>query len=91
MEESALETISNGLRLIYILISKGDLDNALWEVNELEQYLNQNAPKIMERYHLKTYFTKWRNRLMRYQNNNFNLVLEEIELLATKLENIVLN
>lgn len=85
-----METISNGLRIIYDLIYKGDIDNALWEVNELEQYLIQNAPGLIEKYHLKTYFTKWRNRLISNRNPNFNLVLEEIEFLANKFENIVL-
>ncbi|AHF06792.1 hypothetical protein [Desulfitobacterium metallireducens] len=84
-----METISNGLRIIYDLICKDDIDNALWEVNELEQYLIQNAPGLIEKYHLKTYFTKWRNRLMRNQNHNFNLVLDEIELLANKFDNII--
>lgn len=86
-----LETISNTLRIIYNLIYKGDLENALWEINELEQYLNQNAPGLIEKYHLKTYFTKWRNRIVRTHNQNLNLLLDEIEHLAIKFENIVIN
>lgn len=85
-----METISSALRLIYDLICKGDIDNALWEVSELEQDLIKNAPGLTEKYHLKTYFVKWRNRLMRTYNHNFSLVLEEIELLANKFENIVI-
>lgn len=91
MEDKSLETISNGLRIIYNLIYKGDLENALWEINDLEQYIMQNAPALMDKHHLKTYFTKWRNRLIRSHNQNLNLLLEEIEHLAIKFENIIIN
>ncbi|WP_425801910.1 hypothetical protein ACHOLT_14305 [Desulfitobacterium sp. Sab5] len=86
-----METISNALRIIYDLIHKGDLENALWEINDLEQYIMQNAPILIEKYNLKTYFTKWRNRLIRSHNQNLNLLLVEIEHLAIKFENVVIN
>ena len=83
-----MESISDGLRTIYNLIDRGYIDNALWEITELEQYLIANSPGLIEKYYLKTYFMKWRNRLLRPQPNNTRRILEEIELLANKLENI---
>lgn len=87
-----METISTALRSIYNLISNGHVDNALWEVKELEEYLNQSAPHLIEKYHMKRYFIRWRNQLMRnrIQTQNLSPVLEEIELLANKLDHIVL-
>ena len=86
-----METISDGLRIIYSLIDKGHLDNALWEITELEQYVKKKNPGLLDKYHLKTYFMKWRTRLMRPNNHGIRLVLDDIELLAKKLENVVID
>ena len=85
-----METISNALRIIYNLIDKGNLDNALWEITELEQYLKKKNPALMDKYHLKSYFIKWRTRLLR-ANPNIRLVLDDIELLAKKLDNVIID
>jgi hypothetical protein len=81
-----LESLSDMLRSIYNLVSRGNIDNALWEITELEQYMIRNCPVLLEKYYLKTYFIKWRNRLLRTKPN-LRVILEEIELLANQLEN----
>ncbi len=86
-----METISDGLRIIYNLIDKGNLDNALWEISELEEYLKKKNPSLIDKYHLKTYFTKWRTRLMRENTRGIRLILDDIELLAKKLDNVIID
>lgn len=85
-----METISDGLRIIYNLIDKGNFDNALWEITEFEQYLKKKSPGLIEKYNLKTYFIKWRTRLLRASNHGIRLVLDDIELLAKKFDNVVI-
>ena len=91
MEGYPFETISDGLRIIYNLIDKGNLDNALWEITELEQHLKKKSPSIIEKYHLKTYFIKWRTRLISKDGHGIRLVLDELELLAKKLDNVIID
>lgn len=86
-----METVSDALRIIYNLIDRGNFDNALWEITELEQYLKKKNPRLIDKYHLKTYFMKWRTRLMRTSNYSIRLVLDEIELLAKKFDNVVID
>jgi fructose-bisphosphate aldolase class 1 len=86
-----LETISDGLRIIYNLIDKGNLDNALWEITELEQYLKKKSPGLIEKYNLKTYFMKWRKRLVSTNKHGIRLVLDDLELLAKKLDNVIID
>ena len=85
-----METISDGLRMIHNLIDKGNLDNALWEISEFEQYLSTNNPGLLEKYRLKTYFLKWRTRLLRTDPQGIRLTLDEIEHLAKKLDNVII-
>lgn len=85
-----METISDGLRMIYNLIDKGNLDNALWEISEFEQYLSTNNPVLLEKYRLKTYFLKWRTRLLRRDPQGIRLTLDEMEHLAKKLDNVII-
>lgn len=82
--------MSDALRIIYNLVEKGHLDNALWEIMELEQYLKDKNQGLMEKHRLKTYFTKWRTRLLKKDNSSIRFVLNDIDLLAKKLENVSL-
>lgn len=86
-----METISDGLRNIYNLIDKGNLDNALWEITELEQYLKKKSPGLIEKYNLKTYFTKWHKCLINTNRHGIRLVLDDLELLAKKLDNVIID
>lgn len=86
-----METISDGLRIIYNLIDQGNFDNAMWEITEFEQYLKNKNPGLIDKYHLKTYFIKWRTRLLRTNKHDIRLVLDDIELLAKKFDNVVLD
>lgn len=86
-----METISDGLRVIYNLIDKGNFDNALWEITEFEQYLKKKSPDLIDKYHLKTYFMKWRTRLLRSSNHGIRLVLDDLEFLAKKFDNVVID
>lgn len=86
-----METISDGLRIIYDLIDKGNFDNALWEIAEFEQYLKKKSPGLIDKYHLKSYFIKWRTRLVKTSSHGIRLVLDDIDLLAKKFDNIVID
>lgn len=86
-----METIADGLRIIYSLIENGQLDNALWEISELEENLRKKNPALIDKYHLKTYFVKWHTRLLRDSPQGIRLVLSELELLIRKLDQVVID
>ncbi|AET69191.1 hypothetical protein Desor_3724 [Desulfosporosinus orientis DSM 765] len=86
-----METIADGLRSIYKLIEKGQLDNALWEITDLEENLRKKCPGLIDKYHLKTYFSKWRTRLLRTNAQGIQLVLSELDLLIRKLDQVVID
>lgn len=86
-----METIADGLRGICNLIEKGQLDNALWEITELEENLRKKNPGLMDKYHLKTYFVKWHTRLLRPNAQGIRLVLSELDLLIRKLDQVMID
>lgn len=86
-----METIADEFRIIYNLIENGQLDNALWEITDLDENLSKKSPALMDKYHLKTYFVKWHTRLLRNDAQSIRLVLSELELLIGKLDQVVID
>ena len=83
-----METLSDALRIIYNFIKNGNLENALWEISELEQHLRSKNAALLDKYQLKTYFSNWRTRLLRANSQGIRLIINDLELLIRKLENI---
>jgi hypothetical protein len=83
-----LETLSDALRIIYNFIENGNFENALWEITELERHLRSKDSSLMDKYQLKTYFANWRTRLLRANTQGIRLILNDLDLLIKKVENI---